>query len=174
VTVFGIKAINVNQADAVVLQSISPLINAELAAKIIARRNDPTLGPFTNLKEFLDFLSSAEGGSVNVERLTDEAVPLVFEATHNFRITSVGEFGNVRRTITAITMDFDAIRRNLVESFKADNQPQRPEEDGASSPNQAGGANDSLPPSGGAGASQGDKTPRRPPQRPTIVYWHES
>lgn len=174
ITVYGVKAINVNQADEKVLMSLNPQITEEVAGKILARRNDPDRGPFANLEDFLDFLSSNEGGNINVEKFVDNIVPLVFEATRNFRITSIGEYGNARRVIVAVTYDYEAIKNNLLNAFKQEDKKENPPADGEQNPPAANSGNDANN-QGAPNAGNGEeKKPKKTPARPTIVYWNES
>ena len=107
VTVYGLKGINVNYAEKGVLRSIDPQITDEIADDILKRRGDPLIGPFKDENDYTGFLASQR---VDMTKFNPEKIPLYFDAEYNFRIRSIGQFGNSTREIIAVVYDFDTVR----------------------------------------------------------------
>jgi general secretion pathway protein K len=174
-TVFGAKGVNVNYASAEVIQSLDPHITAEMAQKVIGRRNDPNLGPFKDMNDFVSFLNELGmpgnpfvEGSGNQEKVK---VPLLFDAEINFKIESIGTAGKVQKKITAIVYDFDRVKKRLSDQLKQ-------EATVAGAP--VGAVTGDGLPGGPTGAAAGAPnppaaaaTPVPPPGQPAIVSWTE-
>ena len=116
VTVYGTKAINPNYVKSEVLQAIDFSITPEVAAKVIARRNNPQEGgPFIDEADFWNYVNRA---GARVDASVQQSVPLTFDAVFNFRIRSTGEFSNSTREITAIVYDVassaSAVAKNVM------------------------------------------------------------
>ena len=105
VTVYGMKAINPNQASGEVLKALDPSMSEKVVGAILTRRNDPKIGPFKDENEFWSFANS-EGANVPAD--VQKAYFLVFTEVTSFRIKSVGEFAGVSREIEAIVYDFSS------------------------------------------------------------------
>lgn len=164
ITVYGSKAINVNQAPKEVLMSLDPSIDKNIAEKIIERRNDETKGgPFLDEKDFFSFL---ENLGIRTAGLVEKNIPLEFDSILNFRITSVGNYSNMSRKVVAIAYDFDRVKdrlKNILTKEKNGGQP--PDQSPTPTPAPAPG----QPATGPAEA----KTPA-PKGRPQVVYWFEN
>src|SRR5690606_6847235 len=78
-------------------------ITDEVADQIIQRRQDPDEGPFRDLEDFTNFLSST---GVDINTFNESNLPLRFKKEYNFKIISTGLFGNRTKEITAIVYDF--------------------------------------------------------------------
>ncbi|HEY8269612.1 MAG TPA: type II secretion system protein GspK [Pseudobdellovibrionaceae bacterium] len=160
ITIYGMKAINPNQASKEVLKSLDPEITDEIASAIIKRRDTPNEGgPFKNKEEFWSFIT---GKGARLGEKTEQT-PLVFDKVVNFRIKSTGEYAGVSREITVIVMDL----QNAATAVKGYMDQEKKEA--------AGGAG--AAPGGGAGKpaenqAQG-QTPALPKGPPRIVYWGE-
>lgn len=134
ITIFGVKGINVNQADQDTLRSLHPnLITVELATEIIKRRNSKELGgPFKNPKEFFDFIGSF---GVKQEDIEKQSIPLFFGAEINFKIECMGISGGSKNPITKIirahVFDLDEVQTRLSESLVKDAQLNNPNPGGA-------------------------------------------
>ena len=162
-TVYGTKGINVNAASADILQSIDKLITKDLSDQIIARRNDSTKGPFSDLNDFTTFLKST---GMNIENFNKNPVmPLLFDSEFNFRIKSTGIWKHAQREIIAIVYDFDKVKGQLASQLTTPTPPPGgavttttlPNNKGAPTPTPA-----ATPPPGG---------PNKGP--PAIVFWQE-
>lgn len=117
-TIYGIKGLNVNQADKAMLMSLDPQMTEEIVNEILERRADPELGgPFADAEDFLSFLGSR---GVNTENFEETKVPLVFDNLSNFRLECVGQVQDVQRKIIAITYDFDTVKGRLTEFLTAE------------------------------------------------------
>jgi len=162
VTIFGIKAIQVNHASKEVLMGIHSVINEEIADKIIERRSGEG-GPFSDQNNFLSFLSTL---GVNTEQIKDNLPPLVFDVESNFRIQSIGTFGRTSSEIVAIVYDFDKVKEKLTESLENDKKQQQGEQGGQSGTNPG--------PQDQRQQQKQEKPPEKRNGRPNIVYWTES
>lgn len=164
-TVFGIKGINVNSAEAIVIRSIDKNITDELVQKVLKRRKDPDQGPFKNEDDLKNFLSQ-EG--MNVQKFNQEPkVPLYFDSEYNFKIKSVGRINSrAQRQIVAIVFDFDKVKSNLAGQMATPapsvTPPPTTDPGGGAAPPQP-----SPSPSGDGGGIQAPSGP------PSIVYWQE-
>jgi type II secretory pathway component PulK len=119
-TIYGIKGLNVNQADKNMLMSLDPQITEEIVAEILERRADPELGgPFVDANDFLAFLTSR---GVNTENFQETKVPLLFDNLSNFRLECIGQVQDVQRKIIAITYDFDTVKGRLTEFLSAEEE----------------------------------------------------
>ncbi|MCB0394081.1 MAG: general secretion pathway protein GspK, partial [Bdellovibrionales bacterium] len=169
ITVYGVKGINPNYADKALLKSINEDITDEVADEIIAHRNDPQKGPFSNKEAFFSFLESER---VDTGAIEDSKIPLYFDTEYNFRIESVGTSGSVIKKIVAIVYDVDATAARLKELLPKDEKDG--EDDGNGNGN--GGGN-----GGGNGATTTTTTtnttsttkPPPPKGRPNVIYYYE-
>ena len=121
ITLFGVKGINVNQAEKDVLLSlftrIDPSTADEIATEILKRRNNPELGgPFKDEKDFLGFLS----GFIDAEKFNEENVPLFYGAELNFKVSCIGQAGNLAREIQAIVYNPLSVQQRLQEALEKD------------------------------------------------------
>ncbi|MCB0378835.1 MAG: general secretion pathway protein GspK [Bdellovibrionales bacterium] len=131
ITLFGVKGVNVNQAEKDVLLSLfapyDPRLAEEIVTEILKRRNNPELGgPFKDEKEFLGFL----GGYIDSRTFNDDKVPLFFGAEINFRINCTGIVGQMTREIDAVVYDAIAVKEHLQNSLKEDLKNQGPNQGG--------------------------------------------
>ena len=169
ITVYGSKAINVNQAPKEVLMSLDPLIEKETADKIIERRNDELKGgPFLDEKDFFSFL---EGLGLRTTTLKEKNIPLEFDSVINFRVTSTGNYSNMSRKIVAIVYDFDRVKdrlKDILTKEKGTGQPPPVPSPGQPNPPAAG-----QPPQP-ASPTDPDKKSTVPKGRPQVVYWFEN
>lgn len=123
ITLYGVKGININQADRDVLLSLFASYDVDTANdvvdEIMKRRNDPQLGgPFPDEKTFLDFISNW----IDAETFNDDEnkVPLFFGAELNFRISCTGVSGKMTREIEAVVYDANSMRVRLQEAIQKD------------------------------------------------------
>jgi general secretion pathway protein K len=157
ITIYGMKAINPNQANKEVLKSLDSAITDEIANAIIKRRDNPTEGgPFKTKEDFWGFIT---GRGARLGEKTEET-PLVFDKVVNFRIKSTGEYAGTSREITVIVMDLQSAAttvKTYVDKEKKD-----------ATGGNATGAN------GKPAANQAQsQTPALPKGPPRIVYWGE-
>lgn len=156
ITIYGMKAINPNQASKELLKSLDPEINDEIANAIIKRRDTPNEGgPFKNKEDFWGFVTGRGA------RLSDKAelTPLIFDKVINFRIKSTGEYAGVSREINVVVMDLQTVASTLkgyVDKEKAQANPPA----GPTTPN----------PTASPAQSQTPALPKGPPR---VVYWGE-
>ena len=108
-SLYGIRAINVNAASTEVLKSIDPQITDELAKEIKNRINNPEEGPFADDKDFESFISR----DVDINSFNPDKIPLVFNEEAAFRIEVTSEYKSYVSSITAITYDIDQITKSL-------------------------------------------------------------
>lgn len=163
ITVYGMKAINPNQASKEVLRTLDPEITDEIANEIIKRRDDNKLGGrFKDKKEFWQFI--VDKGARLGEKT--EETPLIFDKVMNFRIRSNGEYNGSTREINAIVMDLQSVAATVKSNADAAKQQQ----------NQVLGATPTPTPTPGPGntgnQAQG-QSPPLPKGAPRIVYWGE-
>lgn len=121
ITLFGVKGINVNQAEQDVLMSLfsryDPQQAKELVTRILQRRNDPNLGgPFKEMDDFLGFI----GAYVDPQEFNEERVPLFFGAELNFRISCTGVAGQVIREMEAVVYNGDGVAEKLKDAINLD------------------------------------------------------
>lgn len=156
VTVYGMKAINPNQASKEVLKSLDPAITDEIADAIIKRRDNPNEGgPYKSKEDFWGFIT---GRNVRLGDKTEET-PLVFDKVMNFRIKSTGEYAGASREINVVVMDLQGVASTLkgyVDKEKAAQQQLTPQQQAQKQQNPA--------------QSQTAALPKGPPR---IVYWGE-
>lgn len=157
-TVFGLKGINPNTATKDVLMSLDISITAEIADRLIKRReNDAEGGLFKSPDDFWSAVESF-GGRIS----TDKAqIPIVTDSLTSFRIKSTGIYSNVRSQIEVIVVDFDQVATRLADFVKKENQQ-------ASPPPGPGGQ--PLPAPAPAPAPAQAQSKQGPPR---IVYWVE-
>lgn len=161
VTIFGLKGINPNTATKEVLMSLDVGITAEIADRLIQRRNTQAEGgPYRNPQ---DFWTSVQAFGARLNANPDE-IPIVTEPLNSFRIKSTGVYGNVRAQIEVIVVDFDRVATRVADFVKKENPP---------SPGSPGpGPNPApQPPAQPPGAAQPGGQRQGPPR---IVYWFES
>ncbi|MEM7646280.1 MAG: hypothetical protein AAF203_05180 [Pseudomonadota bacterium] len=123
ITLFGVKGINVNQADRDVLLSLfndqTPEQASEIVTEILKRRSDPDLGgPFQDEEQFIQFL----GAYIDPEDFNnaENRVPLFFGAELNFRINCIGLAGKMTTEIDAVVFDANAIKTRLQDALTQD------------------------------------------------------
>lgn len=174
ITVYGTKGINVNYAGKDILMALHGSITPEIADKIVAGRQDPARGPFKNLEDFVQFVATL---GVPAEAFLDgkeERVPLLFDAEYNFRVRATGISGKVKRDITAITYDFDAVKDRLGDYMKK----QAAKDKGASGQTSSGDRSDSKTaennPDKSTSTTKQKKKIDVPKARPNVVYWTET
>lgn len=156
VTVYGAKSINPNTASAEVLQSIDVSINAEVVAAVIARRQDMQAGgPFRSPDEFWQFIAS-KGARITPE--VQQNTPILVDSTFNFRIKSVGSYGNSVKEIEAVVFDVPNSSKAVAELVKKEITP-------------TPGTTPTPTPPPGSTPVQGGQTSTKGP--PRIVYWFE-
>lgn len=132
ITLYGVKGININQADRDVLLSLfnnyDIQIAEEVVTEILKRRSDPDLGgPFKDEKEFMGFLA----GYIDPDTFNDEEnkVPLFFGVELNFRINCIGVSGKMTTEIEAVVYDANSVKARLKEALikdqkEGENNPQ--------------------------------------------------
>lgn len=158
ITIYGMKAINPNQASKEVLKSLDPEITDEIADAIIKRRDNPNEGgPFKNKEDFWGFIT---GRGARLGDKTEET-PLIFDKVVNFRIKSTGEYAGVSREITVVVMDLQTIASTLKGYVDKEKQQQNPQQQQQQNP-QAKPQNPAQ--------SQSAALPKGAPR---IVYWGE-
>ncbi|MBS1970461.1 MAG: general secretion pathway protein GspK [Bdellovibrionales bacterium] len=158
ITIYGMKAINPNQASKEVLKSLDPEINDEIADAIIKRRDNPNEGgPFKNKEDFWGFVT---GRGARLGEKTEET-PLIFDKVVNFRIKSTGEYAGVSREITVVVMDLQTIASTLKGYVDKEKQQQNPQQQQQQNP--------AAKPQNPAQS----QTPALPKGAPRIVYWGE-
>jgi general secretion pathway protein K len=123
VTLYGVKGINVNQADRDVLLSLfnnyDVQVSNEVVTEILKRRSTPELGgPFKDEKEFISFLN----GYIDAQSFNEDEnkVPLFFGAELNFRINCIGISGKMTTEIEAVVYDADSVKIRLQEALISD------------------------------------------------------
>lgn len=162
ITIYGMKAINPNQASKEVLKSLDSEITDEIAAAIIKRRDNPNEGgPFKNKEDFWGFIT---GKGVRLGEKTEQT-PLVFDKVVNFRIKSTGEYAGASREITVIVMDI----QNAATAVKGYVDQEKKQAAGAGAAGGQGTGADGKP----AGNQGQGQTPALPKGPPRIVYWGE-
>ncbi len=166
ITIYGSKAINVNQANKDTLMAIDPGIDERIADEIIENRSNPSIGPFSDDKAFETYLQN--NARINVQQQKPKWPPLTFEGENFFRIKSRGQFGKAKREIVAIVYDFDRVKSTIAPLVV----PPTPTP-GAQASTPGGGATPPTPtpaatptPAPGAGQNQQG--------RPGVVYWQEN
>lgn len=156
ITIYGMKAINPNQATKEILKSLDAEITDEIADAIIKRREDPAQGgSFKNKEDFWGFIT---GKGARLGEKTEQ-IPLVFDKVMNFRIKSIGEYAGVSREITVVVMDLQNVA-NTVKTYVDKEKASQPGATPSPTPN-----NPSNP-----AQSQSAPLPKGPPR---IVYWGE-
>lgn len=156
ITIYGMKAINPNQASKEVLKSLDAEITDEIAGAIIKRRDDPAQGgPFKNKEDFWGFIT---GKGARLGEKTEET-PLVFDKVVNFRIKSLGEYAGVSREITVVVMNLQNIATTVKTYVDKEKQPPP-------------GAAPSPTPNNNQNQAQSQSAPL-PKGPPRIVYWGE-
>ncbi|MBX2989276.1 MAG: general secretion pathway protein GspK [Bdellovibrionaceae bacterium] len=157
VTIYGMRGINPNVATKEVLMSLDPGITAEIAAEIIARREDENKGgKFKSDKDFWDFVTD-KGARLQAE--DTKKIPLSFESLISFRIKSTGEFGGAVREIEVVTTDLDRTANQIKKYVDQDKKEQQQAESATAAPKTENQTN-----------RQNVQLPKGPPR---IVYWTE-
>jgi len=165
VTIFGLKGINPNVASKEVLMSLDPEIKAEIADKIIARREDQNQGgPFKSADEFWSAVNQFGA------RVSDETkqIPIVLDSLISFRIKSTGVYSNVRTQIEVVVSDIDKEASRVADYVKKENpnQNQGNQQTNTGLPNQ--------PPNTPTPNTNPATTPTPIPQGPPrILFWSE-
>ena len=201
ITIYGIAGINVNQADKNILMSIDPGITSEVADEIIKRRNDPEEeGPFAKLEDFISFLEG-KGLTLDQEKLKKEGIPLLFEESLNFRITSTATVGNTSREIVAVVYDFDRVKERLKDVLSKEKEDENNKDTSSDDNNNNDNANKCEDKEGEEkyeclcqdeaddeerqdcieeerkkdedGDNEDSKKKKAPQGRPNVVYWFE-
>ncbi len=154
ITVFGMNAINPNNASKEILMAIDPAITSKVADEIIKRRDDSAAGgPFKDAADFWAFVTNQ---GARIDPGVQKTIPIITDAVYNFRITSTGSFKNSTSEITAVVYDLNKSSTQGYSLLKADYIP----------PNNASAG--TPPPSGGA--NNNNSSTKGPPR---IVYWSE-
>lgn len=123
ITLYGIKAININQASQDVLRSLfseyDPQLADEIVTGIMNQRTNPALGgPFKNEKDFMNFLSNyVDVGTFNSE---EKRIPLFFGTETNFLISCTGISGKMIREIQAVVYDAETAAKRLQDTLIQD------------------------------------------------------
>lgn len=175
ITVYGTKGVNVNYAPREVLMALEPItMKPDIVDKIIERRENPNLdGPFKDENDFFNF---AQGLGVNVREIQQSGVPLLFDMEFNFRVTSTGLSGNVKREISAVVYDYANLAQRLADM--ADKQDQQGQGQGQQQQQGAQtGIGTSSPQQGQPGTGSTSQTKAKiqlTKGRPSIVYWEEN
>jgi general secretion pathway protein K len=127
ITLYGVKGINVNQAERDVLLSLfnnyDPELANEIVTEILKRRNNPDLGgPFQDEKEFLGFL----GIFIDPDGFNDaeNKVPLFFGAELNFRVNCIGVSGKMTREIEGVVYNAETVKTRLKEALMKEMEEQ--------------------------------------------------
>ncbi|MFN7904557.1 MAG: general secretion pathway protein GspK [Pseudobdellovibrionaceae bacterium] len=168
ITVYGMKAINVNKAPSEVLKSLDPNITDKAVQAVIAFRDDPKRGPFKKPadgqeSDFWEILERESNG-----RLSDETkkIPITYEDYFNFRIISKGEYSKISRSITAIVIDIEKqadVISKYVKEEKQKEQGQNGQQDQSQPPATPG-------PNATTNQNKSASTTKGPPR---IVYYNE-
>jgi general secretion pathway protein K len=163
ITVYGMKAINPNQASKEVLKTLDPEITDVIADAIIKRREEPALGGrFKDKKSFWEFV--VEKGARLGEKT--EETPLVFDKVMNFRIHSTGEYNGAVREINVVVMDLAGVANTVKSNVE--------EEKKAAAAAAGGGTGTGNPNPTPTPANQAQsQSPPLPKGAPRIVYWGE-
>lgn len=167
ITVYGMKAINPNQASKEVLKTLDPEITDTIADEIIKRRDNAAEGGrFKDKKSFWEFVE--QKGARVAEK--SQETPLVFDKVMNFRIRSTGEYAGSIREINVVVMDLAAVANTVKETVAAEKKAEQNQNGNGG----AGGSNPQNPanPQQPQNPGQGQTTPL-PKGAPRIVYWGE-
>jgi general secretion pathway protein K len=171
VTIYGVKAIQINHATKEVLMGLAPVITSDVVERINERK-DSQEGPFKDKQDFMTFL---QGLGINTQQLEEILPPLVFDSESNFRIQSVGTVGLTSSEIIAIVYDFDKVKEKLTESLKNDKSKQTAGGGQGQTTGTTTGTTATGTTTGGQGQQgQQQQQPATPKGRPNIVYWTES
>lgn len=166
VTIYGVKGINVNQANKELLMSIDPIINDEVADEIIERRNNVEKGgPFKDDNDLVSFIGA------NSENFNPSQIPLYYGNEYNFRIRSVGIYNNVQREIIAIVYDVEGAKERL-KTILDKEQKDKGEGEDPNKQNPPAQPNDPNKP-----PAEAPKPAEKPPlstTKPRVVYWYEN
>lgn len=163
VTIYGVKGINVNQANANLLKSIDPILTDDVVKEVMERRSEAEKGgPFKDDKDFISFIGA------NEQTFNPSGIPLYYGNEYNFRIRSVGIYQNVQREIIAIVYDVEGVKTRLKDVL-----------DKEALAKQANGATPQpTPQTPAAGATP--QAPAAPTAtaptnaKPRVVYWYEN
>lgn len=160
ITVYGAKAINPNTAPPEVIQGLHSSITNEVLSEVLKRRADIMgAGQFRDAADFWSFLDS-KGGRVPKE--IQEGTPISTESAMNFRIKSVGSYGNSVAEIEAVTFDIPKAAAAVATELKKEKEAE------------AGGPTPTPTPTGGPGrpapAAAKPEIPKGPPR---LVFWTE-
>ncbi|MGE0526054.1 MAG: general secretion pathway protein GspK [Bdellovibrionales bacterium] len=177
VTVFGTKGININYADKDVLMSLDVTVTEEVVNKVIARRSNPDEGgPFKDKEDFFAFVQNL---GVNTQAIEESKVPLLFGQEFNFRIVSTGVSGIVKREITAITYDYEALTEPFAKLLDEQDSKDKSTGPETSDPNDPDKDKDKNPDPNKDKDKAKDDSANKDKQksaggRPTVVYWEEN
>lgn len=160
VTIYGMRGVNPNVASKEVLKSLDVGITDAVAEKIIARRDNPQKGPFSDKDDFWKFVEGE--GQARLQNKDYKDIPLFFDGLSSFRITSRGKFASAERTIDVIVVDLAQTAKRIKTYIDKDKQA----ESGGAGAGGAGGAAAAGPPA----ATKNDPLPKGGPR---IVYWSE-
>lgn len=123
ITLYGVKGVNINQAERDVLLSLFNNVPKETADEIVSeiikrRSNEELGGPFKDEKEFLGFIATwVDPEGFNEEQ---DKVPLFFGVELNFKISCTGVSGNMTRDIEAVVYDANSVMERLQSALIAD------------------------------------------------------
>lgn len=174
ITIYGMKSINPNIANTLVLKSLDTGITDEIIKEIIKRRDNPDEGgPFKGAKTEEcrnDFKTFIESRGARLAPEFDQ-IPFLCDKVINFRIQATGRSGGgkgaVQKKINLVVMDINRSAtqiRNFVDKEKKEAQAQNPQIDPKTG----------LPitPAASTGPTSQAQDPL-PKGRPRIVYWSE-
>jgi general secretion pathway protein K len=167
VTIYGVKGININQANKELLKSIDPIITDKVADEVIERRSNLEKGgPFRDDTDFIGFIGA------NENRFNPSQIPLYYGNEYNFRIHSVGIYNNVQREIIAIVYDVEGVKERLKTILDKEADAKKDETTQQPTPNPS---NPTAQPGQDQGQPAGHQ--QKPPlstTKPRIVYWYEN
>ena len=112
---------------------------------------------------------------LRTKELEKADLPLLFDIEFNFRIESIGQSKNIRRTINAVTYDIDSLTPRYVEILDKIDKAAADDAGDTGKPDDKDKDKDKT-----AGGTGGDKPVDQnahkeiPKGRPTIVYWMET
>jgi len=153
VTVFGMGAINPNQASKDVLMALDPSITSKIADQIIERRTDNTKGgEFKDANDFWNYVSSI---GARVDPNNQQNIPIICDSVFNFKIVATGAYKNTTSEITAIVFDLQKTAGQTIKMIQTA---------------AAAGAGQPPPSQPAPGANPNNSASKGPPR---IVYWNE-
>lgn len=173
VTIYGMRAINPNNATKQVLLSLDPGMTEIAVTEAIARRDNPEKGgPFKGkgeecAKDFKGFIQNADPGM----RLAEEfdKIPMICDKVFNFKIIATGYGGGnfkLPKNILAYVVDINKSADQIRSFVDKDKKEENPDQGQSPAPS----------PTPSPAAGQGSSPPKQEPLpkgAPRIVYWTE-